>query len=441
MLLDRQALDRVVEILKPEHFFSEGNSRVFEAALSLAEAGTPVDVVSVAGYLRDRQVLASIGGAPYLAQITDATPAVAHVVAHARIVFEKWRLRAIIALCQRVAAEGYGDVGDTTDFVDGAARELAELQQVTSVADGVMIGDVVDRVTARILSAGNAAAEGGSAPLRTGFAMLDQFIGSLRAPDVTLLGAPPGCGKSSFAREICANISAQPLYVGNELVKQGSAIFSLEMSDDEIAYAMACTYGRVDSLKIDRGDATPDDYARLWSALAWVRSLPIAIYGRRDMRVGSLPMLVEDAKEKLRAKGAVLRLLVVDHLGLLVANETYDPKDEEKVYKNVSRKIGDLAVAKNLHVLLLSQLTKKDDGWYARGSRDVEANAQAFWLLKVDEKKTASNSTASGTEAPFEARITIKKQRKGPKNVNAFMWFTPAFTHFSDSIYEGGSYE
>src|SRR5262245_47471091 len=112
ILLAREALDRVLEILKPEHFYSDANGRIFDAMTQLAIAGTPIDIVSVASYLRDRERLAQVGGASYLAQLADATPAVAHVGAHAQVVHEKWRLRALIATCQRVAAEGYGDVGD-----------------------------------------------------------------------------------------------------------------------------------------------------------------------------------------------------------------------------------------------------------------------------------------------------------------------------------------
>src|SRR5271170_5098138 len=99
ILLSREALDRVLEILKPEHFYSDANGRIYEAAQALAIVGTPMDIVSVASWLRDRERLAQGGGPSYLAQIADATPAVAHVGAHARVVKEKWRVRQLIATC------------------------------------------------------------------------------------------------------------------------------------------------------------------------------------------------------------------------------------------------------------------------------------------------------------------------------------------------------
>ncbi|MEO7331918.1 MAG: DnaB-like helicase N-terminal domain-containing protein, partial [Minicystis sp.] len=124
ILLNREALDRVLELLKPEHFYSDANGKIFEAAMALAVAGTPIDIVSVASYLRDREQIAQIGGASYLAQLSDATPAVAHVGAHAAVVYEKWRVRQLIATCQRVAAEGYGDVGVVQEFIDSCEQDI-----------------------------------------------------------------------------------------------------------------------------------------------------------------------------------------------------------------------------------------------------------------------------------------------------------------------------
>src|SRR5262249_10493451 len=118
--------------LRPEHFYSDANGRIYEAALALALAGTPIDTVSVAAWLRDRQRLAKAGGAASLAQLTDATPAVAHVAAHASIVYEKWRLRQLIATCQKVAAEGYGDVGVVQEFIDKTTEMAAAIGRDTA---------------------------------------------------------------------------------------------------------------------------------------------------------------------------------------------------------------------------------------------------------------------------------------------------------------------
>jgi replicative DNA helicase len=125
-LLCATAVARAAELLAPDHFYSEAHRRVFEAAVALGEASTPVDVVTVAGWLKDRDRLAQIGGMPYLHEILGAAPALApaQVDAYARIVFDKWRLRTLIETCQRVAAEGYTDVGDLDAFLDDAESRV-----------------------------------------------------------------------------------------------------------------------------------------------------------------------------------------------------------------------------------------------------------------------------------------------------------------------------
>jgi replicative DNA helicase len=113
MLLSRDALARVVPILAPEHFYSDANGRIYEVAQELAAEGRPVDITLVASVLRDRDILAQIGGPGYLAQLADATPAVAHVEAHAQRVFDKWRLRTAIATHHAIAARGYVRLSNT----------------------------------------------------------------------------------------------------------------------------------------------------------------------------------------------------------------------------------------------------------------------------------------------------------------------------------------
>src|SRR5690606_654306 len=115
------------ELLSPDHFYADANRRIFEAIVALNQESTPVDLVSVASWLRSRERLEQVGGTPYLAQLTDATPAVAHVAAHAKTVRDKARLRQLIATFQQYTAEGYGDCGNIQDFVDAAEQAVFEI--------------------------------------------------------------------------------------------------------------------------------------------------------------------------------------------------------------------------------------------------------------------------------------------------------------------------
>src|SRR5260221_14705862 len=116
-LLSTEAFDEVSDLLRSEHFYSDANRRIYDAIIDLQSNGRPVDVVAVATWLRDRDRLQQVGGTPYLAQLTDSIPAVAHVAAHAAVVREKWRVRQLIATCQRFAAEGYGGRTDMQEYI------------------------------------------------------------------------------------------------------------------------------------------------------------------------------------------------------------------------------------------------------------------------------------------------------------------------------------
>jgi replicative DNA helicase len=194
--------------LAPEHFYADANGRIFEAVAELSRAEQPVDIVSVASWLRDRGRLAQVGGPSYLAQLADATPAVAHVDAHARIVLDKWRLRSVIAACQRIAATGYGDVGaDVEAWVEGSLATLrVAVDAAPTRAPLASPAEAVDELVA---------SWDRPAPYApTGIAGLDRMLsGGLRAGNVLALAGAAKAGKSALAGQILYD-AAGPEVIG-----------------------------------------------------------------------------------------------------------------------------------------------------------------------------------------------------------------------------------
>lgn len=183
--------------LAPEHFYSDANGRIFDAVVELARAQMPVDIVSVASYLRDRGRLPHVGGPAYLAQLADATPAVAHVEAHAAIVIDKWRMRSVIATCQRIAATGYSDVGpDVEAWMEGGLTALRAAVDSTPMRSPLAspVEAVRDLVTSWERPAPYAP---------TWIAGLDQMLsGGLRAGNVIGIAGAAKAGKSALAGQI-----------------------------------------------------------------------------------------------------------------------------------------------------------------------------------------------------------------------------------------------
>lgn len=183
--------------LAPEHFYSDANGRIFDAVVELARTQMPVDIVSVASYLRDRGRLPQVGGPTYLAQLADATPAVAHVEAHAAIVIDKWRMRSVIATCQRIAATGYSDVGpDVEAWMEGGLTALRAAVDSTPMRSPLAspVEAVRDLVTSWERPAPYAP---------TWIAGLDQMLsGGLRAGNVIGIAGAAKAGKSALAGQI-----------------------------------------------------------------------------------------------------------------------------------------------------------------------------------------------------------------------------------------------
>ena len=197
LLLSREAFLAVAPILRAEHFYSDANGRIFEAVCELTAAGTPGDIVTVASWLRDRERLTQVGGASYLAQLADATPAVAHVTAHAANVVEKWRLRALIAAHQVAAAEGYGNIGTDVEYLGrGTSSQAPQLADEAPTRPSLTspAAAVADLVSSWERPAPYAP---------TGLPGLDKLLsGGLRAGNVIGLAGAAKSGKSALAGQI-----------------------------------------------------------------------------------------------------------------------------------------------------------------------------------------------------------------------------------------------
>lgn len=193
LLLDSSTLDRVQELLIADHFYAPAHRRIYEACLALAQDGSPIDLVTVASWLRSRERLADVGGSPYLAKIVDTAPEVANIESYARVVREKWRVRALIQACQRISAEGYGDVGHVQTFIDTAEQAIYDLARTPESSTVSQLGDVIRVVFAKLEDL----ADRGTAitGFPTGFKKLDELTSGLHPTDLVIVAARPGMGK------------------------------------------------------------------------------------------------------------------------------------------------------------------------------------------------------------------------------------------------------
>ncbi|MBM4356895.1 MAG: replicative DNA helicase [Deltaproteobacteria bacterium] len=430
-LLHRDALDSVLEILKPEHFYSEANATIFRGAVELASASRPVDVISIASWLRDRELIQKIGGTAYLAQLTDATPAVYNVGHHARTVKEKWRLRRVIAVCQQTAAQGYGDVGEPQQFIDSAEQAIYDIARSPETSTVQHLKDVLT-VTFKQLSEAKARGDGVTG-LATQFDDLDRKMSGLHAGELIIVAARPGMGKTSFVMNIAVNVArtqrvvmpgpGQGGYGGEEveLPGKGVVVFSLEMPAYQVATRMLCSEARVELGKLRGGFLGREDWSSLTGVAAELSGMPIWIddtpgLSLLELRAKVRRIKAEREKRQAENKNATgLGLVVIDYLQLMKGRPNVQSREQE--ISEISRGLKELSKELGVPVIALSQLNRSVESRTdkrpmlsdLRESGAIEQDADAIlFIYREDYYQREKTDDASICE------LILAKQRNGP---------------------------
>jgi replicative DNA helicase len=433
VLTTSDGLDRVADILKPEHFFADANGRIFEACVALALEAEPVDVATVAAHLRDRERLAEVGGSSYLAQLAFQTPAVAHLENHARIVFNLWRRRQLIATCQRVAAEGYGDVGELQDWFDGAEQAVTELARPPEDAHTVTVaesfGDVFEEM--------KKAAERGEAftGLETGFEELDAMLCGLHPAEVTVLAGRPGMGKTALATAIALNVADR--LDPDKQRRNGVIVFSLEMDHQQFTTRAACTEARVPLSAVRKACLDPDGWRRMTAAGEWLCRLPLLIDSTSPINPFELRAKVRRVRAQWERRGIRLALVVVDYLQRMTAASLLPSsanREQEVAY--CSRALADLSKEMRVPVLELAQLNRaverqkdKRPGLAdLRESGQIEQDASTIVFVHREEQYLRENCPPDDRGV---AELIVAKQRYGETGT-AYTRFVGRWTMFAD---------
>ncbi len=436
-LLSADAFVEVGGWLRPEHFYSEANALIYKAISALFAVGTPVDIVSVASWLRDREQLSRAGGSSYLAQITDATPAVAHVTAHAEIVIAKSKARAMIAACQRFAAEGYGVEGPVDEWAGAAVAELTALADDGAASEGVRGDDAVRALYDRWQNPDK------FPPLRSGIPDLDCLVRGLRRKNLVIVGAHSGIGKSALATSIATNVL---LNETREDKRCGVLIFSLEMGAEEYVERMACSLARVDSRKLDedaRAELTDEEGRLLLGAMESIGKPHLVVDDRADITIAQIRTSARKVAARFRREGTPLRLIVIDYAQLVSAGTDTRRRSEnrEQEVAVVGREAKKMAKELDLAVLLLAQLNddsakekRKPRGKDLRESKALLNDADKVILIHNPTAVARAESYVDDAEPPNpnladEVDLIVSTHRGGKTGtIRAVYW--PAFTKF-----------
>jgi replicative DNA helicase len=416
ILMDSGALIDIMDIVAADDFYRTAHRKIFGAVTHLFNKNEPIDLVTLSTRLRDLGQLEEIGGATYLARLMDTVPLAVDPAHYAKIIRQKASLRRLIVKAAEITRRCYeqsGDVDGVIDFAEGAIFEISEDKNTKAFHPLSKIIDAnIDALEER---QGNRALVTG---IPAGFPHLDQLTAGFQNSDLIILAARPSMGKTALALNIARNAAIE----GNVPV----AIFSLEMSKEQLSMRMLCAEAMVDSSRIRSGFLSRDDWERLTRAAGTLTEAPVYIDDSPD--ISAISIRTKSRRLKMD-KG--LGLIIIDYLQLMKASISSERRDLE--ISEISRSMKILAKELDLPVIALSQLNRKLEERSDKrpqlsdlresGALEQDADVVAF-IYRDEVYNKDENNPQRGT-----AEVILAKQRNGPTGT-VHLTFLNQYTRF-----------
>ncbi|HOB81674.1 MAG TPA: replicative DNA helicase [Peptococcaceae bacterium] len=414
MLIDKEAVYVALELLKAEDFYKEAHQLLFGAIVGLESRGEPVDMVTLTEELHRLNEVEKVGGVGYVAEIANIVPTAANVRHYAEIVAEKSILRQLIRVTTNIANRCYEDQEETHDLLDSAERmilEIAEERKFTGLVPlKEVLGDTLEKIE---YLAGN---KGNITGVPSFFTDLDNMTSGWQPSDLIILAARPAMGKTSFGLNVAQNAALK--------AKKPVAIFSLEMSKEQLVQRMMSSEAMIDQHKLRTGRLQDEEWVRLTKVAQPLSQAELYI---DDTPAISVLELRAKARRLKAEKG--LGLIIIDYLQLMQLGRRFENRQQE--ISEISRALKALARELNVPVLALSQLSraveqtqdKRPALSHLRESGALEQDADLVMFIYREEYYFPD------TEKPGIAEIIIAKHRNGPTGI-VELGFLKEFTKF-----------
>ena len=406
MLLEREAIPKVIEVLDEEAFHADYHRRIYQAILGLFERSEPVDTITLSEELRRRGHLELVGGVPYLAELTMKVTSGANVEYHAKIVLEKALMRGLITTSATLASRAYNPTEDAFELLDDAERSIFSISEKRMRRSFASMHKAVHDTIEMLESIHGR--HGGVTGVPTGFRDLDTLTGGLQDSDLIIVAGRPSTGKTAFALSVARNAalhSERPTAVG---------LFSLEMATRQLVMRLLCAEAKVDAHLVRTGRLPEEDWKRLSIAAGRLTNANIFIDDS-----ASLGILELRAKARRLKAERNIGLLIVDYLQLMQGPAKAESRERE--ISAISRSLKALAKELSIPVMALSQLSRAVESRSdrrpilsdLRESGAIEQDADVVAFVHRPEMYVDPNSE-EGREVQGKAEILVGKQRNGP---------------------------
>lgn len=415
LLLDKDAIVKVADLVQSDDFYVEKNGIIFETILGLYEKREPIDVVTVSEDLEKKSSLKDVGGSSYLTELVNGVPSAAHVIKYAQIVAQKATLRRLIEAAGYINEMAYDDKEQLDGLLDKAEQTLFGVSQKHLKQNFISIKDVLAESFDRLDSLHKDKDSLRGVP--TGFSSIDNILAGLQNSDLIILAARPSMGKTSLALNIAQNVATK------EGVPVG--IFSLEMSKEQLIDRLLASEAGIDSWKLRTGNLEDNDFEKINKAMGVLAEAPIYI---DDSAIANV-MEMRTKARRLQSEHS-LGLIVIDYLQLMSGRNNSSENRVQEI-SEISRGLKGMARELNVPVIALSQLSRSVEQRTPkipqlsdlRESGSIEQDADVVMFIYREDYYDKESDKKNIAE------VLIKKHRNGPTG-DVELFFQPEQTQF-----------
>jgi replicative DNA helicase len=430
LLSPREVSDLCVLRLRPDAFYIPAHQIIYNLVIEFSDKSKPIDFVSLKQGLKDRNQLEEIGGPEFLSSLYSFVPTAANAAYYIEIVREKYLLRRLILTCNKLASQCYDPQEEIEPLLDDAEKEIFAItgEHVTTemASTKELVMEAIEQIERLYENRGSVTG------LPTGFVELDRMTSGLHPSEMIVIAARPSMGKTALAMNIAEHVAMD--------VGKAVAVFSLEMSSQQLVQRLLCSRAKVDLQKVRNGFLSERDFPNLTTAAARLAAAKMFIDDTPGLTITELR-----AKARRMKSQHDIRLIIVDYLQLLRSTTRRAQDNRQLEISEISGGIKALAKELNLPIIVIAQLNRQPDARAQQGGRprlsdlresgSIEQDADLVGLLVRAEYYETDEDAKQ--EKAGEAELIIAKQRNGPTG-DVPLTFLKEFTRFENRARERG---
>ncbi|MDD3067770.1 MAG: replicative DNA helicase, partial [Acholeplasmataceae bacterium] len=407
VFLEPRKIVEVIDQLNPDDFYALSHSLIYKAMRDLYQENAKIDYQTIAARLESDQALGKAGGMSYLVELSESVPSTAHLETYIDLVKDGSLKRQVIRLAGEILEEGYQGGNSAGDYLTRAEESIFALSQKRKTTVFLELSEVISEVKEK--TERNRDKKGGVTGLRTGFSNLDHITNGLQPEELIILAARPSMGKSAFAMNLALNVAKR-----NNDGQAGVAIFSLEMSNEQLVSRMLSAEANIENTKIKTGSLTSREWQFLEGGMQSLSRLPIVFDDSSSVTVSDIR-----AKCRKLSQEGKLDFVVIDYLQLIKGDDSRSGNRQEEVAK-ISRGLKQMARELKVPILALSQLSrdveKREDKRPVlsdlRESGSIEQDADIVMFLYRNDYYERNAESKTG-----EVELSVAKNRQGAAGI------------------------